>query len=179
LIQKPFLNLFLGVGIGLRSPIEAFARSRIQYTRKLGEISLMRVAETFFVKNDDFIGETTEFSLERMLGETTLLRWSSTGTASEEIEGLEWGSELSLSRELSSKSGINLTGGVYGNTTSSAMVQNYQILARYRRNFLRKWLFYELEPQVTWTRNTDGSLPATFAFTFRLEIAFQGTTAKK
>ena len=179
LIQKPTLNLFLGVGVRLALPFEVFARSRFQYTRNLGDISLMRVAETFFVKNTDFLGETTEFSLERLLGATTLLRWSNSGTASEEIEGLEWGSEVSLTRQLSPKSAITLLGGVYGNTTSSALVQNYQILAVYRRNFLRNWLFYELQPQVAWPRGSDGSLSATFAFTFRIEIAFQGTTAKK
>ena len=179
LIRKPSLNIFLGVGVRLKLPFEVFARSRLEYTRKLGDISLMRVAETFFVKNTDFLGETTEFSLERLFGETTLLRWSSAGTASEEISGLEWGSELSLSRQLSSKSAGTLQGGVYGNTTSSALVQNYLLLARYRRNFLRSWLFYELEPQVSWPRSPDGSHPATLAFTFRIEIGFQATTTNK
>jgi hypothetical protein len=179
LIRKPDMNLFLGAGVRFVLPIEVFARSRLQYTRKLGNISLMRVTETFFVKNTDFIGETTEFSLERLFGETTLLRWSNAGTASEEIEGLEWGSELSLSRQLSPKSAITLTGGVYGNTISSSQVENYLILARYRRNFLRSWLFYELEPQVSWPRSPDGSHPATLAFTFRIEIGFQATTANK
>jgi hypothetical protein len=179
LIRKPSLNIFLGAGFRLKLPFEAFARSRLEYTRHLGDISLMRVAETFFVRNTDLLGETTEFSLERLFGETTLLRWSSAGTASKEIDGLEWGSELSLTRQLSPKSAVTLTGGVYGNTTSSALVQNYLILTRYRRNFLRSWLFYELEPQVSWPRNPDGSHPATLAFTFRIEIGFQGTTVNK
>lgn len=177
LIRKPSLNLFLGAGVRLKLPFEAFARSRFEYTRNLGDISLMRVTETFFVKNTDYLGETTEFSLERLLGGTTLLRWANAGTASEEIRGLEWGSELSLFRQLSSKSAITLKGGVYGNTPSSGLVQNYQILALYRRNFLRSWLFYELEPQVTWPRNPEGSYPAILAFTFRIEVVFQGTTA--
>ena len=179
LLRKPSLDIFLGAGVRLKLPFEVFARSRMEYTRKLGDISLMRVAETFFVKNTDLIGETTEFSLERLFGETTLLRWANAGTASEEIEGLEWGSELSLSRQLSSKSAITLQGGVYGNTTSSALVQNYLLLSRYRRNFLRSWLFYELEPQISWPRSPDGSHPATLAFIFRIEIGFQATTVNK
>jgi len=179
LIRKRSLDVFLGAGVRLKLPFEVFARSRLQYTRNLGNISLMQVAETFFVKNTDFLGETTEFSLERLFGETTLLRWSNAGTASEEIKGLEWGSELSLSRQLSPKSAGTLTGGVYGNTTSSALVGNYRILALYRRNFLRSWLFYELEPQISWPRSPVGSHPATLAFTFRIEIGFQATTTNK
>lgn len=179
LIQKPSVNVFLGAGVRLALPFEVFVRSRLLYTRNLGDISLMRVAETFFAKNTDFLGETTEFSLERLFGETTLLRWSNAGTASDEIKGLEWGSELSLSRQLSPKSAVTLTGGVYGSTTSSALVGNYRILALYRRNFLRSWLFYELEPQISWPRNPDGAHPATLAFTFRIEIGFHGATANK
>lgn len=179
LIRKPTLNIFLGAGFRLKLPFEAFARSRLQYTRNLGDISLMQIAETFFVRNTDLLGETTEFSLERLFGGTTLLRWASAGTASKEIEGLEWGSELSLSRQLSPKSAGTLTGGIYGNTTSSDVLGNYRILALYRRNFLRSWLFYELEPQISWPRNPDGSHPATLAFTFRIEIGFQGTTINK
>lgn len=178
LIQHPRLNIFLGVGVRIALPFEVFARSRLEYFHNLGEISIMRVAETFFVKNTDVLGETTEFSLERLFGKTTLLRWASAGTASEKIEGVEWGSELSLFRELSPRSAITLTGGVYGNSTLSPIAQNYQILARYRRNFLRTWLFYELEPKVSWPINPDRSRPPVFAVTFRLEVGFQGATLR-
>lgn len=178
LIRKPAVNLFLGAGVRVSIPSEAFVRSRYQYTRKLGNVFLIRIAETVFVKNSDLLGETTELSLEQLIAPKTILRWSSAGTASEEIEGLEWGSELSLSRELSPRSAIALTGGVYGNIKSSALMENYRLLALYRRNFLRSWLFYELEPEVSWPRDIRGNHPATFKFTFRLEIVFQGTSSR-
>jgi hypothetical protein len=178
LIQNQSVNLFLGAGLRFSLPFEVFARSRVQYTHNLNDIFLIRAAETFFVKNTDLFGETTEFSLERQVGWDTLLTWSSAGTASREINGLEWGSELSLSRLFSSKDAVTLKGGVFGNSNFSPQVQNYIILARYRRNFLRSWLFYELEPQVSWPRNSDGSQRTVPAITFRIEIAFQGTTAK-
>ena len=177
LIQKPALNVFLGTGVQLKLPLEVFARSRLQYTRKLGDISLMRVAETFYVQSDDFLGETTEFSLEWRFGEATHLRWASAGTASEKFEGLEWGSVLSLFRQLSTKSSITLSGGVFSNTTRSDLLQNYQILARYRQNFFRKWLFYELEPQISWPKRFDGSHPAIVTAIFRIEVMFRNSTA--
>lgn len=179
LIRKPDVNLFLGAGVRVSIPFEAFVRSRYQYTRKLSDVSLMRIAETVFVKNSDLLGETTELTLERLIAPKTILRWSSAGTASEEIEGLEWGSELSLSRELSPRSALALTGGLYGNIKSAALMQNYRLLALYRRNFLRSWLFYELEPEVSWPRNLQGNYPAAFKVTFRLEIVFQGTHFRK
>jgi hypothetical protein len=174
-IQKPAMNMFLGVGARLALPFEAFVRGRFQFTHHLSDVSLLHVGETIFVKNTDFLGETTEISLDRLLGKDTLLRWSSTGTASEEIRGVEWGSELSLTRELSRRNAVTLTGGAYGNTRSAGFAQNYRILARYRQNFLRNWLYYELEPEVSWPRHNDDRYPANVAVTFRLEVVFQGS----
>jgi hypothetical protein len=175
LIQSPAVNLFLGAGVRLSLPFEAFARSRFQYNRKLGDVSLMKFTETVFVKNTDLFGETTEFSLERLFGKDTIIRWASAGTASQEIEGLEWGSEVSMIQALSPLSAITLTGGLSGLINSSNVIQNYRLNARYRRNFCRSWLFYELEPEIFWERQADGRYPAQLAVTFRLEIVFQGT----
>lgn len=178
LIQNPSLDLFLGTGVQFKLPFEAFVRSHLEYTRHLSDVSLFHFAETFFVKNTDLLGETTEITLERSCGPRTIIRWASTGTASQEIDGLEWGSELSLIRQLSPKSAVTLTSGIYGNTTASAMVQNYRLFARYRRNFLRSWLFYELEPEISWPKDVDGSYPATLAITFRLEVVFKGAAMR-
>lgn len=174
LIRNQALNLFLGAGVRLVLPPEVFLRSRLQYIHNFDDILLMRVAETVFVKNSDFIGETTEFSLERLVGGNTLLRWASAGTASEEIEGLEWGSELSASRQLSPRDALTLKGGVFGNSSLTPHLQNYLLQVRYRRNFLRDWLFYELEPQITWPRTPEGGNPPVYALTFRIEVVFQG-----
>jgi hypothetical protein len=179
LVQKPDVNLFLGAGVRIALPFEVFVRSRFQYTYHLSDITLMRTAETFFAKNTDLLGETTEFSIERLFGKSTIVRWASAGTASEEIEGIEWGTELSLLQELSPKSAFTLTGGLYGVSSTAGLVSNYRILARYRRNFLRDWLFYELEPEVNWPRDQWGSYSPVYAFTFRFEVVFQGAAADR
>jgi len=175
LIKTRTLDFFLGAGVQLSGPIGAFARTRAQYIHNFNDIFLLRLAETLFVKSNDLFGETTEISLDRLLRPKTVLRWSTSGTASREIDGIEWGSELSLIHEISPKSAITLTGGGYGNSSFAPVVQNYRLLALYRRNFLRKWLFYELEPQISWARGASGGYPAEVAVTFRLEIVFKGS----
>jgi hypothetical protein len=174
LLRTPDWDIFLGAGVSFVLPPEAFVRGRFQHTYKFSEVALLRTSETLFVKNFTVPGETTEIDLERLINHKTLLRWATTGTVSSEITGMEWGTELSLIRELSSRSGISLTGGVYGNTSAADVVENYRIFARYRRNFLRSWLFYELEPEVYWPRRADGNHPTSLAFTFRIEVLFQG-----
>src|SRR5512133_39721 len=172
-VRQPFLEIFLGAGVRFVLPPEAFVRSRFQYTYKFSDVSLLRCGETLFVKKLDTYGETSEFDLERLLDQKTLLRWANSGTFSDGIKGLQWGTELSLIRELSPQSGITLTGGAYGITGSDDAVLNYRLLARYRRNFLRSWLFYEVEPELSWPRRADGSYTTNLAFTVRLEVMFQ------
>jgi hypothetical protein len=178
LIESPSTNLFLGAGVRVVLPPQAFLRSRFQYTYRLSDISLVRFGETFFVRNPDGLGATTELDLERLLDEKTLLRWASTGTTASGIQGVEWGSELSLTHELSPKSAITVMGGVYGNSSVSDTITNYRLQTRYRRNFMTKWLFFELEPEVFWPRASEGYFPRKVAMTFRLEVVFEGTAAK-
>jgi hypothetical protein len=179
LIRTPALQLFLGAGVRVKLPFEAFARSRLDYLHTFNDTTIIRFGETLFVKNSDLLGETTEITLEKLLDRGTILRWSSAGTTSQEIRGLEWGSELSLIRELSPRSAVTVTGGAYGNTSSNTIGNNYRLLALYRQNFLRSWLFYELEPELFWQRNDRNPDAPTFAITFRLEIVFTGSSLKK
>jgi len=177
--QTPSTDIFLGGGFRLVIPPEAFVRSRIQHTYHIADVALARVGETIFLNNTAGAGETTEVSLERSLSKKTLLRWANTGTTSQEIKGLEWGTDLSLIHELSSLSAITVAGSIFGNTSLDDVISNYRILARYRRNFLRSWLFYELEPEISWPRSGNGTFSSRFAITFLLEVVFRGTAAEK
>lgn len=179
LLHTPSMDLFLGAGVRLILPPEAFVRGRYLYTYNISDVSLLKVGETLFVKNTVGPGQTTEFGLERSLNRKTLLRWASAGTISYEIKGVELGTELSLIRELSSKSAVTVTGGVYGNTSIESWVTNYRLLTRYRRNFLRSWLFYEIEPEMSWPRSADGYFPTNFAMIFRIEVLFKGAAVEK
>lgn len=173
-IRSMATDFFVGTGVDLTWPLQVFVRTRYHHDFRLSDITLFRFTETLFAKSSDGPGETTELALERSLTPKTLLRFANSVTVSEEIGGLEWGSELSLLHALSSKDAITLTGGIYGNNHVQDGIDNYRLLLRYRRNFLRSWLFYELEPEVSWPRRDGNSFPTTYAFTFRLEVVFQG-----
>lgn len=170
--RKPDRYFFVGAGVKVALPMVPFIRGRYQYTHHFSKFALIRLGETVYMKESEGVGETTEITLERLLDQKTLLRLGNSGTLSEEFSGLEWGSELSWIRELTPKSALTFTGGIYGNTRLVADINNYRLLSRYRRNFLKEWLFYEVEPEVTWPRNGDGSHSARYALTFRLEILF-------
>lgn len=175
-LQTPSTNMFLGAGFKLVIPPEAFIRSRIQHTHYISDVALLRFGETLFANNVLGLGETSEIDAERMLAPKTLLRLSVAGTVSHKVQGVEWGTELALMHQLSSKSSITLAGGVDGNTSLDDLTGRYWLLTRYRRNFLRSWLYYELVPEITWPRQADGRFPVNYAMSFILEVAFKGST---
>ncbi|MGB9080466.1 MAG: hypothetical protein WCD00_04145 [Desulfuromonadaceae bacterium] len=178
-LQTPSTSLFLGAGFTLVIPPVAFVRSRIQHTHHINDVTLLRFGETLFVNNVLGPGETSEFGVEHMLSPKTLLRLSTAGTLSFKIQGMDWGTELALLHQLSSKSAITLAGGVNGNTSLNDFTSRYWLLARYRRNFLRSWLFYELVPEISWPRQTDGRFPTNYAMTFVLEVVFKGSSTER
>jgi len=178
LIEEPDRNLFVGAGVRIVLPLEPFVRGRFQITHHFSKIFLISLGETLFVKPKEIIGETTEVNLDRLLDEKTILRLASTGTLTQGLHGMEWGSELSWIRELSAKSAITFTGGIYGSSNPSTIANDYRVLARYRRNFLTEWLYYELEPEISWPRDSDGTHFSKYAITFRLEVLFHKTDGK-
>jgi hypothetical protein len=170
IFDTPNQNLFLGAGVRLHLPPEAFTRARYQYTHHISSLSLLRLGETIFLKDRQGLGETTELTYERLIGIQNVLRLANSATLSQAFDGLEWGSELSLIRALSETSAITFTGGIYLNSDLSTVVNNYRLLTRYRQQFLKKWLFYEVEPEISWPRGADGRHDSRLALTFRLEI---------
>ncbi len=147
-------------------------QGRYRYAHPIGGASLWRFTQTAFWSGGDGFGETSLLDLERVLDERTLLRWSNAATVSEESDGTEWGSELSLFHQFTAKSGLLTSVGVAGVTDPNTRPTDYRIATRFRRNFYRPWLFYEVEPEVRWPREEDGSRDAVPAITLRLELDF-------
>jgi len=179
LFRSLVTDFFLGAGIDLTVPLDVFARARLQHVHRLSDTTQLAASETIFLKTPKSVGETTVVTMDHSLNPKTVLRLTTVGTVSQEIGALEWGSEVSLIRELSPRSAVTATGGVYGNTSLHNWIANYRVLALYRQKFLRDWLFYEVQPEFNWPRQTDGTFHSTFAVSVRLEVVFRGEEKKK
>lgn len=172
-IEKPKSSFNLQASVRFDFPLEPFARARYRYTHPLSDRSLARLTQTLFWEREDGFGETTRLDLERLLDERTLLRWANAATFSESTDGVEWGSNLGWFRQFDLKTAVNVDVGAEGETRPDYEVTNYRITARYRRNFYRPWLFYELVPEVYWPLDEDTDERDTVtAFTLRLEVQF-------
>jgi len=117
----------------------------------------------------------TRLDLERKLDPFTLLRWTNSGFYAEEqidLLGIEWFSELALASAISRRTALLYNLKASGVTKPDTLVTDYSVLTRYRRNFFRNWLFYEVEPALSWVRDEFGDYNPVGSMTLRLEIQF-------
>jgi len=174
ILRTPRSVLDAGAGVRVKIPPDAFVRTRFQHARPVALDTLGRFTATAYWDARDGPGESNQVDLEHRLAPPTLLRWSNVLAIAEKSDGWTWGTELSLLNKLSPKSAVTFTGGVSGSTRPAWIARNYRVLARYRRNVWRKWLFLEGEPDIHWPRKEDGSRKPVWGATLRAEILFTG-----
>jgi len=174
ILRTPRSTLDVGAGVRVKIPPDAFVRTRFQHARPLALSTLGRFTAIAYWDARDGLGESNQVDLERRLAPPTLLRWSNSFEIKEKNNGWTWGTELSLLHKLSPKSAITFAAGASGSTRPAWIAQNYRVLARYRRNVWRKWLFLEGEPDIHWPRKEDGSRKPVWGATLRVEILFTG-----
>ena len=171
-VRRLDINVSLRAGARFHFPIDPFLKLRIRYARPLGTRSLVRLTQEGFVTVQEGFGETTRIDLERRLAPRTLLRWSTSGTLAESNAGYEWGSELSLFRQLTNRTAVTVEGGFSAQVEPVAVVTNYVARIRFRQNVFRPWLFYEVEPELSWPRDERGANPPTWGVTLLAELQF-------
>ncbi len=175
--ERSRLDLRLGFRSGLRVKLAA----RYRYELPLASDSLLRFSEELYFRDGDGFGVFSRFDYDKTMANEKLLRWSNRFDWGEDTRGVEWGSTLSLARRINDKSAISYFANVEGDTRPNELNRGYGFGVTYRRNFLRKWLFFELEPGYIWRRNRvtspDGveyyaDRDGVALFTTRLEIMF-------
>jgi hypothetical protein len=167
--------LFLGAGVRIRTDPSVFSRVRFLHARELAYSVIARLTVTPYWDSRDGFGETNELDFWRPISEETLLRLNNFTAVRESENGWFLGSELTVEHRLSVTSGIAAGGSIVWRTRPAAVVDNYRVFARYRRNFLRTWLFMELEPDINWRwQEEDGSRDTILGGTVRIGVDFLG-----
>ncbi len=174
LLQTHRTLVDIGAGVRVKIPPSLYVRTRLLHVRELAHAVIGRLIVTPFWDAKEGFGESNQIDLDRQIAPRTLLRWSNSATITEESNGWDWASEVGILQQLSPKSAITFAGSASGPTRPSTVVGNYRVYARYRRSFKRDWLYFELEPDVNWPRQDDGSRKTVWGGTFRLELNFQG-----
>jgi hypothetical protein len=162
----------IDTGIKVNLPVDPFIRMRFQYTKPFGGACLIRFTETALWRYVERFTETSQLDLERHMTTFTLIRWSNYVTYAEGTSGITWNTGISLLTQLTARSAISYDTNMWGVNHPEWTIQNYRVGIKYRRNFYRPWLFFELEPEVTWPKDASGHSNSAYAFMATLEMQF-------
>ena len=170
--QKARWHFSSDAGIQLRTPLEPFTRVRGSYSLPMDKWR-MKVAESVFWFNTIGVGETTQVDFERILSEPALLRISSSATWLHEKQNLDWRQDASIYHTLSERSALLYQLSAAGITNPQWQLNEYVLLMLYRYRLHRKWIFFEISPQLHFPRDLNfKSNPTLF---MRLEMLFDGS----
>lgn len=160
------------VGLQAGLPPGYYARLRLRHAVPFGEVLLCRLATTGFWQTNTGWGTSAEVDLDRLLAPWLFSRLAGGATLTQRSRGLEWGEELSFTAT-AGRSAFSLVGGCGGATDAGPVVEVWRVLTRARRDVWRRWLFLELEPQVTWTRRPGGGRSREEVVLLRLDVQFE------
>jgi hypothetical protein len=150
------------------------ARGRMRHTQGLSDTTLARWTQTIFWERDDGFGTISRADWEWLPNRLTLVRLTGRGTVSEASDGIDWRTGLVGFRQLNRKTAVRSELGAFGVTSPDPETEEIFINFRFRRSFLRDWLFYELQPEHAWPIDKDtGERRSDWRFIFTLEIQFE------
>ncbi len=145
---------------------------RYRYQLPITETFTTRFTQEWY-RRDNIDGTTSRIDFEKKLNDHFFVRQSNTVMHSEAYQGEEWSGSLVLYQHLSDKSALSYESSVQGITDPDTYTKNTRLGVRYRTNFYRKWLFYEVVPAMNWNKEliTDEREKA-WEVLFRLEVNF-------
>ena len=168
--DRPGHKFSLGGGLSGGLSPNVLLAARYRYTRQWSQAAVSHVAPTLYWKSEDGFGVSTLVDFEWSQDEDTLWRYTLFGDYKEDIRGFYWSTQGRWARRLDSKSAVGLRGGIKGQTELRDILEEGWLKILYRRNFLRPWLFYEVEPGLSWHESVAYRTEPTLAL--RLEVQF-------
>ena len=169
---RPRTLVRIDSGIRINMHPDAFIRMRYQYLKNFSEVYLIRLSEIAMWQAVEHFSNTSQVDFERKITTFTLARWGNNVTYIEDTPGVTWNTGISFFTQLTPRSAISYDTSMWGVSDPAWIIQNYRVGSQYRRNFYRPWLFFELEPEVTWPKDESGHRKSTYAFMATFEIQF-------
>jgi hypothetical protein len=142
----------VGVGVRLDLPLDPYVRARYEVVRAFADHYVFNAREAVFWQNSEGFGTTTRINIDRAINERLLLRWGNVGKYTEETNGLEWYSQLTLFQRVNDRMGFAWQGQIEGQTDNSVPLTRYAARLIVRRQMTPEWLFLELRAGVGWPR---------------------------
>lgn len=131
---------------------------RFRYQQPITENTWARVTQRFQYHTADGYRSLTNFDLNRVLGEQSLLRWGGRIRYREDREFWDWNTGLTYRKWFGDHedfpSAVEYYVAMSGRNEPEVFSTNYRVGVLYRKQFFRRFLYYEVEPNYNWRRDT-------------------------
>jgi len=174
LLLKEKYNVNLTAGVKLSGP-SLFVGPRASYVQTLSNNSLLRFVERLRWYTDEGWDSRTRIDYDRSLGKRYLFRQTFEARWREERrneDGFRLLFATSVTQRLGDRQAIAYRWNTVFKTEPHARADSTVLLAQYRQRIYRKWLYYELLPQVAFQDEHDWK--ANPGIKLRLEVVFGG-----
>jgi hypothetical protein len=183
----------LGGGVLVERTPGLYSRLRFRWVIPISRVLLTRTVVTGFWRSDVGLGTSATLELQRPIVRSLVVRLASAGTLTEESPGVEWSGELAVLAWFTQRVAAQVAVAVNGATAAEAWatdpatgfagyvhapgLDRIRASTRFRRDFYRRWLFFELEPELSWPWNPERRRYYAWGGTFRVEVQVRGKEA--
>lgn len=155
------------IKVNLTPSIQARYRYRNQLTDKLAAGFTQKLYQ-----KKKLTGEITQFYTDYSFSPEFLLRWANFAEYSWDTDNFELGTGLTLYQYISEKQALNYSANIKDEDSSNLNISNSHLSLTYRHNILRKWFFYEITPEMNWSKDIYNNRQKEASITLRLEVLF-------
>jgi hypothetical protein len=165
---KPNSGLSHRIGIGRRA--QPFIKSRYRSIVELSEKSDLRWETSVYYYNRD--GWGTDFSalIDFDLSKQSIFRFNNHFYYRDRSNDWLWRHSWQHLKQISEKTALISGFYIEGLSRPNYHLEEYLVSLRWRKNALREWLFYEIEPFVLWRKEENFS--ASYGLALRVEGFF-------
>jgi hypothetical protein len=159
----------------LRSGPAILPGVRFRYQQPITDNSWARFTQRLQYHSEDGHRSLTNFDVNRILDDKSLLRWNGRVRFREEKDFWDWNTGITYRRWLDDHekfpSAIEYFVAVSGRDQPENFETNYRLGFLYRKQFFRQFLYYEIEPSYNWRRDLyEDKREGVLGIVFRLEV---------
>jgi len=158
-------------GIKFQSGLTPFTRARVSVSFPF-EQWRMKVAESVFWFNTIGAGETTQVDLERLISKPIMFRASSNATWLNDKQNFDLRQDFSIFHTLNERTSLLYQTSVIGVSNPELQTTDFVLLMQYRYQLHRKWIFFEVSPQLHYPKIRNYELSPSLSM--RLDFVFDG-----
>jgi hypothetical protein len=169
--RSPDIGLSHRIGVGRR--LQAFAKSRYRNSHILTNKSILRWETSAYLYSGDGLGADFSWQLDYNVTDHSIFRWNNHYYYRDRSNDWLWQHSVQRLTQFDEKNALIAGFYIEGLSRPNYRLEEYLVSLRWRKNTLRKWLFYEIEPFVLWRR--DEHFSASYGIALRLEGFFGDT----